>query len=168
MTQQEIIENIEIARGHLGTYHLLLPDDEVLFDCYCLPSFRWKAFYAQVSVKNSVYRANCAYTRYADHSGLKSCSIHFTTIEKAEHPARKTDIFCKTIFPEAEAVDSLICAAQEYTDKATHPKGSMIIDGITAGIRLFDNGSIIRDIVLNDPDEPEPLLDKICAFSELI
>ena len=81
MTRQDIIKNIDIARRYLNEYHLLLSDDEVLFDCYCLPSFRFKAFYAQISMKNGVYRANCAYTRYADHFGIESYSRHFIITE---------------------------------------------------------------------------------------
>lgn len=50
----------------------------------------------------------------------------------------------------------------------TFPKSGVIIDGTTAGIRLFDNRSIIRDIAMINPDEPEPLLDKICSFSDII
>lgn len=168
MNRQEISENIEIARRYLNSFHLLLPDDEVLFDCYCLPSFRQKAFYAQVSVKNGVYRASCAYTRYADHLGNVSCSRHFTAIEKDTHSARKNDIICKIIFPKPEAVDRLLCAVKKYTAKdASHEQG-FNIDGITTGIRHFENGNIVHDIVLNDPDEPEPLLDEICSFSDII
>ena len=48
MNKQQVLENIEIARKHLDSFHLLLPDDKVIFDCYCLPSFRWKAFYGYV------------------------------------------------------------------------------------------------------------------------
>lgn len=168
MTQKEINENIEIARRYLNSFHLLLPDDEVLFDCYCLPSFGTKAFYAQITIKNGVYRAGCAYTHYADHLGNKSSSRNFADIEKDDHPARKNDVFCKIIFPKPETVDSLISIAQKYTDKATHPKGGVIIDGMTAGIRSFDKGSIIRDIAYTDPDGHDMLLDALCAFSDMI
>ncbi|WP_278245338.1 hypothetical protein [Ruminococcus albus] len=43
-----------------------------------------------------------------------------------------------------------------------------MIDGIAAGIRLFQNGDIIHDILLIDPEKPEPLLDAICSFSDMI
>ena len=168
MTRQDVSENINIARHYMNEYHLLLPDDEVLFDCYCLPSFRFKAFYAQIAVKDGVYRANCAYTRYADHLGNESCSRHFTAAQNDTHPAEKNDIFCKIVFPEREIVDDLISKAQEYSAKADHPENGVMIDGITAGIRLFENGKIVRDIVLDNPAEPEPPLDAIRSFSDLL
>ncbi|SEK75296.1 hypothetical protein [Ruminococcus albus] len=168
MTRQDIIKNIDIARRYMNEYHLLLPDDEVLFDCYCLPSFRWKAFYAQVSAKNGVYIANCAYTRYADHLGNESYSRHFTAAQNDTHPAIRNDIFCKTVFPEHEIVDDLISEVSEYSAKTDDTENGMMIDGITAGIRLFENGSLLRDIVLDNPNKPEPLLDAICYFSDMI
>ncbi len=175
MTRQEIYENIKIARHYLNTYHLLLHDNEVLFDCYCLPSFRYKAFYAQISIKDGVYKANCTYTRYVDYLGIESYSCHFTTIENNERSAIKNDIFCKVVFPNSETIDRLISLAQEYIvkkdtsdGKKDTSDGSIIIDGITAGIRLFDNGNIIRDIFMINPDMPELLLDEICSFSEII
>ena len=168
MTQQEINENIEIARRYLNSFHLLLPDDEVLFDCFCLPSFKYNAFYAQIYKINDVYRANCAYTRYADYLGIESYSCHFSSIEIKKHPAKQNDVFCKIIFLNPEAVNSLISIAQDYTVKDNTPKEGMIIDGITAGIRFFDNGTIFRDIVMINPDKPEPLLDEICSFSDMI
>ncbi|WP_207646949.1 hypothetical protein [Ruminococcus albus] len=157
-----------IARRYMNEYHLLLPDDEVLFDCYCLPSFRFKAFYVQISVKDGIYRASCVYTRYADHSGAESNSLHFTAVENDNHPAKRNDIFCKIIFPKPEIVDDLILKAQEYSDKADDPQNSVMIDGITAGIRLFENGKIVRDIVSDNPTKHEPLLDAICSFSKII
>ena len=82
MDKVDILGNIGIARRYLGDYCLLVSDDKVVFDCYCLPSFRWKAFYAQVYVQNGIFRANCAYTRYADFWGLESYSVSFTSIEE--------------------------------------------------------------------------------------
>ena len=101
-----------------------------------------------------------------DYLGIESYSCHFTSIENNERPAIKNDIFCKIIFPDPETVDRLISITQEYIVKEDASEGSVIIDGITAGIRLFDNGNIYRDIFMINPDKPEPLLDKICSFSE--
>ena len=168
MNKQQVYENSEIARKHLQTYHLLIPDDNVLFDCYCLPSLRWKAFYAQVYMVNGIWRANCAYTHYADHLGAESYSVHFTDIEKAEHPAKTTDIICKTIFPDADIINTLSEYANYVTSIERFENKGAVIDGIAAGIRLFQNGDIIHDILLIDPEKPEPLLDAICSFSDMI
>ncbi len=168
MTKEIIRENIEIARRYLNTFHLLLTDREIVSDCYCLPSLGWKAFYAQVFVGNGVYRANCAYTSYADHFGVKSNSCHFSEIERDKHPARKNDVFCKTIFLDSERIDRLFHAAHVYSSGSRIVKEGIVIDGITAGIRLFKNGIITHDICLIDPEDPDPLLDEICSFSELI
>ena len=168
MNKQQVTENIEIARKYLDSFHMLLPDDKLLFDCYCLPSFGQKAFYAQIYMTDGIYRANCAYTHYSDYSGIESYSCHFTTIEKKKHPAVKSDVFCKIIFPAPETVGSLISTAQEYAVKHDNYEEGTVIDGIIAGIRLFDNGTVIRDIVMINPDEPGPLLDEICSFSDMI
>ncbi|MBQ4312425.1 MAG: hypothetical protein II773_12640 [Oscillospiraceae bacterium] len=47
-------------------------------------------------------------------------------------------------------------------------KKRFTIDGITARIRFFENGSMTRDIVMIDPDDDLPLLDKILLLSDAI
>ena len=157
--------NIGIARGYLGDYCLLVSDDKVVFDCYCLPSFRWKAFYAQVYVQNGIFRANCAYTRYADFWGLESYSVSFVSIEEKRHTGIKNDIICKSIFLDNDIVDKLLMYAGTQESCS---RDSVVIDGITAGIRLFENGIITRDVCLIDPDEDTPLLDELLLFSDRI
>ena len=168
MNNQQVTENIEIARKYLDSFHMILPDDKLLFDCYCLPSFGQKAFYAQIYMTDGIYRANCAYTHYSDYLGMESYSCHFTAVENIKHPAIQSDVFCKIIFPPPEKVDSLISIAQEYTAEDDPLEEGVVIDGMTAGIRLFDNGTVIRDIVMINPDEPGPLLDEIGSFSDMI
>ena len=167
MTKQEVLENIAIARKALNTFSLLLPDSYVIFDCYCLPSFRWKAFYAQIGRKNGVYFANCAYTRYADHFGLESNSVHFISIIENTHRAKKTDIICKCIFPKADVVNRLIETSNDPSAAKNSEEG-IVIDGITVGLRFFENGNITRSVCLINPDDNIPLVNEIIAFSDMI
>ena len=109
MDKQQVLDNIKIARRYLDNFHMLLPDDKILFDCYCLPSYRWKAFYAQVCIERGVCRAYCSYTHYADYWGLESYSQHFLTIENKYHPGLKNDVICKCIFPDMDLINSILC-----------------------------------------------------------
>ena len=168
MNKQQVLDNIEIARKYLESFHLLLPDDKLIFDCYCLPSFRWKAFYSQIYMTNGVYRANCAYTHYADYSGAESYSVHFSSIEKGRHTAKTTDVICKSIFPAPNIIGSLFKYANEITSIERPENESTVIDGITAGIRLYENGCMTRDICLIDPHDDLPLLDELLLFSDII
>lgn len=168
MLRQDIFQNINIAKNYLDRFHLLIPDEKIYIDCYCFPSFNWKAYYAQVYSENGIYSANCAYTHYADYYGLESYSQHFTAVENDKPPAKNTDIFCKCIFPDTKLINDLLTCAGEYTQTEHSAKGGIVIDGITAGIRLFENGRIARDICLIDPDDDPPLLDKLLTFSDVI
>ena len=168
MNKQEININTAIARRYLDTYHMLLPDEKIMFDCCCLPSFRWKAFYVQVFEENGIYRANCAYTQYRDYFGLNNYSQHFTTIEIINHRAKRGDVFCKSIFPDRKIIEELLQCANEYIYNEQPVNKHLTLDGITARIRLFENGSMTRDIVMIDPDNDVPLLDKILSLSETI
>ena len=168
MNKQQVLDNIEIARKYLESFHLLLPDDKLLFDCYCLPSFRWKSFYSQIYMIDGVYRANCAYTHYADYLGEESYSVHFTSIEKEKHTAKSTDVICKSIFPAPDIISALFKYADDVTSIDDIEKESTVIDGITAGIRLYENGFITRDICLIDAHDGLPLLNEILLLSDII
>ncbi|MBR5165327.1 MAG: hypothetical protein IKW87_07205 [Ruminococcus sp.] len=168
MNKQQVLDNIEIARKHLLSLHLLLPDEKLLFDCYCLPSFRWKAFYSQIYMTNGVYRANCAYTHYADYLGVESYSVHFTSIAKDRHTAKTTDVICKTIFPAPDVIRALFKYANDVTSIDRFENESTVIDGITAGIRLYENGCMTRDICLINPHDDLPLLNELLLLSDTI
>ena len=165
MNKQEVLENIEIARQYLDSFHMIIPDDKILFDCYSLPPHTWKAFYAQIYETNGIYRANCAYTYYVDCIGIESYSVDFSSIEKEKHTAKKTDVICKSIFPDSDIANNLIKFANEFTSIERCDRESVVIDGITAGIRLFKNGCMTRDICIINPDDRLPLLEEILLFS---
>lgn len=168
MNKQQVYENIEIARKYLETYHLLIPDDNVLFDCYCLPPSGEKSFYAQIYIVNGIYRANCAYTHYPDLLGIENYAAHFTSISKSYHAEHSNYVTCKCLFPEPNIINTLSEYANYVTSIERFENKGTVIDGIAAGIRLFQNGDIIHDILLIDPEKPEPLLDAICSFSDMI
>ena len=168
MNKQQVSKNIEIAKKYLETYHLLLPDDENIFDCYCLPPYRWKAFYAQIYKTDGIYRVNCAYTRYSDHFGEVSFSQPFTSVMTDTHPSRKTDAFCKCFFPDADIIDDLIKCAENYDANENPIEERTVIDGVTAGVRIFENGFVAKDICLVSSDASDLLLEKILRFSDLI
>lgn len=169
MSRQEILKNIEIARKYLDSFHLLLPNDKILFDCYCLPSFGFKAFYAQIYKTNGIFRANCAYTHYADYLGLESYSVCFANIEKDKHTAKKADVICKSVFPDPDIINTLSKYAGEFTSVEHFAnENTIILDGISAGIRFFETGCLIHDIYLIDSEDNLPLLDKLLLFSDTV
>ena len=166
MDKEEVMENLEIARKYLGKYSLLIPDDELTLECFCLPSFGRRAFYAQVYMNKGVWRANVGYTHYSNYFGQESRSVHFADIERADrHPAKKAFVICSAIFPKAEAVEALLKSAEGYAEDDAEDKGCTI-DGVTAGIRVFDKGEKVRDILIIKRDAPP--VDEICKFSEMI
>ncbi|MBP5606241.1 MAG: hypothetical protein J6X60_12005 [Ruminiclostridium sp.] len=148
MEKKYIIDNISIARDYMNRFSLLLSDDKILFDCCYLPPFKWKAFYAQFYKKTDSYYANCAYTYYSDINNINSYSVSFSSIEEYnKHPAKKGDIICKIVPLRQEYVLNLISLISEYVveDSDDSLKG-IILDGDYLKIRIFKNGSLLRDI----------------------
>lgn len=167
MDKQNVLDNIKIARRYLDSYHMLLPDESVIFDFYNLPSYNWKAFYAQIYKHNGIYRANCACTRCVDYIGIESYSSHFAAIDSDRHKA-KNDVFCKCIFPDPAIVNDLLACAMCHRQIDSAVNEHIVLDGITVGIRSFENGSISKDICLINPDDHDRLVDEILRFSETI
>lgn len=67
-----------------------------------------------------------------------------------------------------DLINSILSCAGAYTDTERFTKERLVIDGITAGIRLFEQGRMTRDICMIDPDGDQPLLDELLLFSDAI
>ena len=168
MTKQEMLNNIGIAKKYLSKYNLLVPEDDLIMECLFLPPFRWNTYFIQVFIKQGGYSANCAYTYYTDYLGVESYSVHFTSIEKDRHTAKTTDVICKTIFPAPDVIRALFKYANDVTSIDRFENESTVIDDITAGIRLYENGCMTRDICLINPHDDLPLLNELLLFSDTI
>ncbi len=165
MNKQEMQHNIEIAKKYLAKYHLLVPENNILLECLFLPPFRWNTYFMQVSMEHGGYDAHCAYTYYADYYGNGSYSQSFTTVETADkQPAKRGDVICKCIKTDAQIIEEIIRSAKEIA--ADEMQEVTVIDGISASIRLYDKGTIIREVYLNDSDIPPALLDTLISVSE--
>ncbi len=167
MTKQEMLNNIGIAKKYLSKYNLLVPEDDLIMECLFLPPFRWNTYFIQVFIKQGGYSANCAYTYYADYLGNISYSQSFTTVEMADkQPAKRGNIICKCMKIDRQIVDEIIRCVKE--DVVIKTQEMTIIDGISASVRLYDQGTIIGDFCLNDPEIPPVLLNAIISVSELL
>lgn len=162
MDRQYLLNNTKIARSYLERFNLLVPDDVVSVECCFLPPYRWKTFYAQLFYKNGVCVGNCALTSYADYFGLRSVSQSFVTAE-----SQKGDIICKVAFFENNIIQTLTEMIKEYPEEIEPEKGVVVIDGITAGARLYENGKIAKETVIY-PSQESPLLDNLVHISEII
>lgn len=156
MTRQEINDNIAIAQKYLERFHLLIPEKRLVLDCYLFPPFGGKSFYAQIEQKNGIYQANCAFTSYSDHMGLRSYSQLFTTVESADKQLSvKGDVYCKIVRVDTQLVNLLFQQANEYESSPTD--NVVCIDGIYAGARLFCDGNIIKDIYIPNSEADSDL-----------
>lgn len=168
MTNEEIYENISIARKELEELHLLVPDNEVFLDCFYFPPFTEKTYYAQIVKSESGYSAHIAYTYYADFWGLSSYSQPFKYVYSMEHSAKLGRVICEIINLDAHLADDLKSIAEQYVATETENKEAVVIDGICCGIRLYENGSIRRTIISHNPPDDDILLNKLKKISQKI
>ena len=166
MTNEEIYENIAIARRELEELHLLVPDNEVFLDCFYFPPFSEKTYYAQIVKSESGYSAHIAYTYYADFWGLSSYSQTFKYVYSLEHSAKIGRVISEVINLDEHFVDNLKGIAEQYSSLETDDKGSIVIDGICGGIRLYENGSISRAIIIHNPPTDDSLLNELKKISQ--
>lgn len=166
MTKEYCLQNIEIARKYLSEYHLIADDNKTVIDCLFLPPFHWKAFYGQVFKEDDHYHINCAYTFYADHWSLTSYSQSFCEADiNNNHPSKKSDIICKTFIPNQAVICELTDIIKSCNTISTK-EPEICIDGVHAYIRMYDNGKVVRDLLLhNDSDN---IIDIIQRLSEEI
>ena len=168
MTRKEIDENIAIAKRNLKNYQLLVSNNELILDCYLFPSHHYKTYYIQIEKSGGVFCGRCAYTCLTDYFGIKSYSQTFSVIEKADkHTAKSGDTICKALFPDMQFINALIEEAKICEDIDSQ-SDEIIIDGITAGIRLYNKGSVSKDICLVNLDNVSPLLEMLILFSNQI
>ena len=169
MTKKQIIEDIEIAKRYLDGFHLLVPENKILLDCIFIAPFHWKSFFIQVEIKNGKYHASCAFPHYSDFVGCESFSGSFENVEKKDrHAAIKGDVFCKIIQPDKHLIEAIIQQVKEYKAANSNMENIVVIDGITARVRLYEHGCVIRDVCLYPADNDEKLLDMLISFSETI
>lgn len=167
MTKQEMLNNIEIAKKYLSKYHLLIPEDNLIMECLFLPPFHRNTYFIQVFMEHSGYSANCAYTYYADYLGNSSHSQSSITVERADkQSAKRGDIICKCVKIDNQIIEGIIRIAKEIVADKTQE--IMIIDGISASVRLYDKGTIISDFCLNDHDISPALFNALIHVSEII
>jgi len=147
MNENDIFKNIETAQKYLAKFHLLLPENKIVFDCCYFPPFAEKAFYAQVFCENNQYKAHCACTYYADFWGLESCSQTFQTVESADkHSAKVGNVICKILTLDSELTNDLIKTAE----KCESVYNEICIDGVSAFIRIFPEKKKLFLLNMND------------------
>ena len=168
MTNEEVFENINIARMELEELHLLVPDNEVFFDCIYIPPFKEKTCYAQIVKGEKGCSAHIAFTYYADFCGLSSYSQTFEHVYSMEHSDKLGRVSCKIISFDEHFANDLKSIAEQYVVPENYNKEIVVIDGICCGIRLYDNGSISRNIILHNPSNDDILLNKLKKFSQKI
>lgn len=168
MTNEEIYENISIARKELEELHLLVPDNEVFFDCFYFPPFTEKTYYAQIVKSESGYSAHIAYTYYADFWGLSSYSQPFKNVYSMEHSSKIGRVICKIINLDAHLANDLKSIAEQYATPENNNKEAVVIDGICCGIRLYDNGGISHTIISHNPPDDDTILNELKKISQKI
>ena len=168
ITNEEIYENISIARKELEELHLLVPDNEVFFDCFYFPPFTEKTYYAQIVKSESGYSAHIAYTYYADFWGLSSYSQPFKNVYSMEHSSKIGRVICKIINLDAHLANDLKSIAEQYATPENNNKEAVVIDGICCGIRLYDNGGISHTIISHNPPDDDTILNELKKISQKI
>ena len=168
MDAKYIYENIGIAQHYLDTFHMLVSRETLCMDMCFLPPFRWKAFYAQIFGKNGGFRAHCAFTRYADHTGAESFSQSFVTAEKADVLShKKGDVICRITDIDRAMVNMLTEQAEAFQPAPAEEEG-VVLDGIYAAVRLYENGSVTKEIIITPRQKDTAVTESMIAFSKLI
>lgn len=153
-------QNIIIAQRYLKHFHLLMDSEDVCLDCCYFPSYAQKAFYLQVMGTDGKYISHCAFTHYADYQGLESFSQSFLTVEEADkHNAKRGEVYCKIVQLDAILINRIISATKVYIPSASDSR--IVIDGLYGNIRLFGNGKVTKDILVNDGSQIIQLLSEI-------
>lgn len=153
-------QNIMVAQRYLKQFHLLMDSEDVCIDCCFFPPYAQKAYYLQVMKADGNYISHCAFTHYADYRGLESISQSFLSVEQADkHNAKRGDVFCKIVQLDAALISELISATKGHVPSAADSR--TVIDGQYGNIRLFENGKVTKDILVNDESQIIQLLSKI-------
>ncbi len=169
MTPQEIQKDIEYAKGYLDRLHLLIPQENLLMECFLFPPFRWKTFYAQIGMENNKYLVHCAFPHLIDYFGNESSVVSFETVDALlRHPVVEGDVICKIVPLDNRFFDQLYNRALTHTEPCANAENAVVIDGVTAGVTLYQCGTPIREITIHPADGDTPLLESLLTLSDLI
>ncbi len=157
-------QNIAVAQKYLHHFHLLMDSEAVCLDCCFFPAYAQKAFYLQVMKADDKFIGHCAFTYYADYLGLYSYSQSFLTVEKADkHNAKRGDVYCKIVQLDTAFINELI--AETIAHIPSSSDSQTVIDGLYGNIRLFENGKVKKDILVNHDSK---LIQRLSQISDLI
>ena len=158
------VQNIAVAQKYLNHFHLLMDSGDVCLDCCFAPSYTQKAFYLQVMQADDKFIGHCAFTYYADYWGLYSNSQSFLTAEIADkHNAKRGDVYCKIVRLDAAFINELIKETIAYIPSSSDSQ--TVVDGFYGSIRLFENGKVKKDILINHDSK---LIQRLSQISDLI
>lgn len=137
MTYEEAMQDISIAQKALADAKLdmVVSDDDLLCEVYCVTPFHWQTFYLRVYDNNNKYTLLYAKPYVKNLLGSEIISVSFQDILKVKnHPACEGKIICgiKKFRKDNQTIVSLVnCLplAEEI-----HKEPLLAIDGITTVI----------------------------------
>lgn len=157
-------QNIAVAQKYLNHFHLLMDSADVFLDCCYFPSYAQKAFYLQVMKADDKFIGHCAFTYCADYWGIYSNSQSFLTAEKDDkHNAKRGDVYCKIVQLDTAYINELI--AETIAHIPSSSDSEIVIDGLYGNIRLFENGKVKKDIIVNHDSK---IIRHLSQISDLI
>lgn len=153
----EYLQDIEIANKAMEEALLNIPDSDVLYDIYAIPSHNHQAFYAKVYAQDDKYNVLYAKPIFQRVTYDEDIFMYpFRDVVEAQKSINGVldgRIVCGIKTIEKDFARKLSVSFGFLPKKHILDEQNFILDGVFHAIRVFENGTVQKEVVYHDEND---------------